>query len=222
MQWSDHLGESGHEGQPGGDRQDLDELARAIPPRLAELFLRLAYLIPPGQQLALDTVGPGSRLVLEALRLVNRGSPGGLTELGQRLAEHLADSPPASTSGMASIGQLGPRIRRIARATPVRERGQAAASTASAEEREGHYVEYDLTPEQSDLVPRPAGAVVAAAREGHAVWLWQRSEGDTVIVLDTMDPLPSGGRPFVLANPDDEPPSTLIKRFLGLSDESNG
>jgi len=225
MQWSDGLeGTGGHMDQVSDDDQNLDELAQTLPPRLAELLARLAYLTPPGQELVLDTVGPGSRLVLEAVCLVGRGHPASLTELGQQLSEHLADSRPPGMTTIAGIGKLGPRIRRIARVTPIHERGLAAASTDAVREDTDtrHYAVYDLEPEPDDRVPGSTGAIVTVAREGHDVLLWQQGGSDTVIVVESMEALPRSGRPCVLPNPDDEAPSVLVRRRLGLSDENNG
>jgi len=206
------------------DDQDLGELARTLPPRLAEILVKLAYLTPPGQELMLGNVGPGSRLVLEALRLVDRGHPAKLTELGQQLSEHLLDRRPSGVTSIAGIGHLGPRIRRIARVTPVQERGLAAASTKAEYEDtdSNHYAVYDVQPEPDASVPGSTGAVIAVAREGHDVLLWQQGGSDTAIVVESMEALPKSGRPCVLPNPDDEAPSVLVRRHLGLSDENNG
>jgi hypothetical protein len=225
MQWSDDLeGTGGHMDQVSDDERGLSELAQALPPRLAELLARLAYLTQPGQELVLETVGPGSRLVLEALRLVDRGHPASLTEMGQQLSEYLADNRQVGTVSIAGIGRLGPRIRRIARVTPIHERGLAAASTAVADDDTDsrHYAVYDLQPEPDDRNPGSTGAIITVARDGRDVLLWQQGGSDTVIVVESMEALPRSGRPSVLPNPDDEAPSVLVRRRLGLSNENNG
>jgi len=222
MQWSDDLeGTGGHMDQSSGD--DLGELARTMPPRLAELLARLAYLTAAGQELVLQTVGPGSRLVLEALGLVESVSLGGLTELGRRLSEYLAENCPPDVASIAGIGALGPRIRKIARVTPVYERGLAAASTDIVDEDATHsnYAVYDLRPEPDGRGLASTGAVVTVAREGNDVLLWQQSGADTAVVVESMEALPRSGAPCVVPNPDDEAPSVLIRRRLGLSDERN-
>jgi hypothetical protein len=200
------------------EAMELEELSKALPWRLAEFLAGLAYLTPTGRQLALETMGPGSRLVLEALRLVDQGSPAGLTDLGLRLSEHLAEDRPLDTSVVVGIGG---RMGKIARIVPVQERGLAAAST-SAEDQEqeaASHVIYELAPDPGD--PGHTGASILVARDGTDLMLWQHGGRDAVVVLESMDRLPRGGAPVVVPNPENEPPSRLLRRRLVLSDEND-
>ena len=201
-----------------GDAVELEELGKALPWRLAEFLARLAYLTPAGRQVALETMGPGSRLVLEALRLVHEGSPAGLTDLGLRLSERLAEDRPLDTSVVVGIG---PRMRKIARIVPIQDRGLAAAST-SAEDQElqtTSHVVYELAPDPRN--PGRGGASILVARDGSDLMLWQQGGDDAVVVLGSMERLPRSGPPVVVPNPENEPPSRLLRYQLGLSDEND-
>ncbi|MEV5438200.1 hypothetical protein AB0K80_19630 [Streptomyces sp. NPDC052682] len=204
-------------GQPESASAEVDELARTVPPRLAEFLSRLAYLAPTGQQLALEMLGPGSRLVLEALRLVETGRSGGLTERGRLVSERLADHPSASIpEAPDNAWQVG-SLRQIARIIPVGERDLAAAATDDEESGKERAVVYELSPSSE-----AASATVEVIRVGPEYWLWQRSGPDKVVVVESMEALPSSAEPFILSNPGDEAPSQLLRTKLALSRESYG
>jgi hypothetical protein len=203
---------------------ESDRMARSLPRSLAVLLARLAYLTPEAQAVVLDTVGPGSRLVLEALKLVERGQPG-LTEMGRGLSERFANDASVEARPAAGVVPMGSRIRRIARVVSTHDLGVAAAATTGPETAvdAGHLFEYNLMPEQDEPFLE-ASAVVGVARMGRKLRVWQvpGRGSDTVIVLDSMERLPTNGEdPLVLRNPEDEPPSRLLRRTLGLSDEND-
>ncbi|EYT79227.1 hypothetical protein CF54_32655 [Streptomyces sp. Tu 6176] len=210
---------------------DMEEPARAVPRRLLAFLSGLAALTPQGQEIALGTLGPGSRLVLEALRLVEPGERGSLTDLGRRLSESLAGGAPSDAG--ARVVPLAPRLRRIARVTAVSDFGTAAASTMERHRTAVAGVElgervprrrgvYSLSP-QWDVPFPPEAVTVEVVRTTGGLRVAQRSGAETVVVAETMEPLPRGnGRPLLLANPEDKPPSDLLPELLRLSDESDG
>ncbi|MEU3253121.1 hypothetical protein [Streptomyces sp. NPDC006997] len=214
------------EGQPNAERSldqrvttevDLDELVQAVPQRLADFLARLAYLTPVGQRHALDALGPGSRLVLEALRLTETGPTGELTERGRLLSERLANEWPRPASAVPDDEWSGGRLRRIARVVPVGDRGKAAAATAPEQRSEDRVVTYGLSPDSGTTE-----ASVEVFRVDGDYWLWQRSGTHDVVVVDSMEALPRSDEPYVLANPDAEPPSILLRDKLGLSRGGHG
>jgi len=193
-------------------------LAAAVPRSLALLLAQLAHLSPHGRSLVLETVGPGSRLVLEALRLVERDEPR-LTDLGVRVAELLAGVDAAQEQSGGVVVPFRPRIRRIARV--VSTQSAAAAATGDAGERERYISEYRLVPDQPESGTTPRAAI-EVARMGDRLRLWQIPEhgSDTVVHLETMDPLPLiGDEALILTNSDNEPPSKVLRRVLALADE---
>ncbi|MBV2353320.1 hypothetical protein KUM39_02910 [Streptomyces sp. J2-1] len=221
--------EEGETVEAGGD---MGGLARAVPRRLLGFLAGLAALTPEGQEIALGTLGPGSRLVLEALRLVEPGERGGLTGPGRELSESLARGI-GSGGDPAPVVPLAPRLRRIARVTAVSDFGTAAASTAErhrtvvadvehGEREPRRRAVYALSP-QWDLPFPPEAVTVEVVRTPEGFRVSQRSGAETVVVAETMEPLPYGhARPLLLANPQDRPPSDLLPDLLRLSDESDG
>ncbi|MFE3169823.1 hypothetical protein [Streptomyces sp. NPDC059224] len=190
---------------------ELDELIQAVPQRLADFLAQLAYLTRTGQRLALDTLGPGSRLVLEALRLVETGPSRGLTERGRLLSERLVSEWPEGTSAVTPSGWSGGRLRRIARVVPAGDHTLAAAATDQEQQGENRFVTYSLAPDSGT-----AEATVEVFRAGGDYLLWQRSGTHDVVVVESMEALPRNEEPYILANPDAEPPSILLRDKLGL------
>lgn len=203
-------------------RPEIDELTQAVPARLADFMASLVYLAPSGQEHALQALGPGSRLVLEALRLVDVGAPPQLTERGRLAAERLADAQAQVSGPVVGSHRSGTRLRRIARVLPVHERDVVAASTATEEQSDEFIVTYELSPEPGSRPDGGGGAKIEVARNDQDFWIWQRGGPDTVVVLESMEPLPVSDDPVVVANPDGQPPSVLLRRLFGLSEESDG
>ncbi|MGD9485049.1 hypothetical protein WDH52_17630 [Streptomyces sp. TRM70308] len=218
MEWSEERrAPAGRPPHPSGDQTRLDDTIRAVPRRLVGFLAGLAYLSDEGRRLALRSLGPGSRIVLEVLRVAEEGEGAGLTGHGARVAERLADRQAPEVPGVGEAGRLGARLRRIARIVPVDAYDLAAASTGD-EPQGPRRVTYELSPDPGARAT-DAGATVEVARAVRELRLWQRGGNATVVVLGTMESLPSSGRPLALPNPDDEPPSALLRHRLALSEE---
>lgn len=194
-----------------------DELSPALPRRLADFLAGLAYLTPTGRQLALERLGPGSRLLLEALRLVETGERGGLTERGRLVSEHLAERRPDGPPVPADEQWPGGGLVRIARITPVSERDLLAAATEERQRKDNRNVTYELSPDRG-----AAEATIEVTRVRNDYWLWQRSGSGEVVVVDTMEALPTKGEPLVLANPGGEAPSQLLRTKLAFTRGDRG
>lgn len=202
---------------PGGRNDEAARIAAAVPRSLALLLVQLAQLPPDGRTIVLEGVGPGSRLLLEALRLADRGEPR-LTELGLRVMAVLAGTDDAT------ILPFRPRLRPIARVLSTRPAMAAATGDEDPDDADQFHFQYNLVPDRSGE-PGEATARVEVERMGTRLRVWQvPGEGcETVVHHETMERLPQLGDPaMTVPNPDDEPPSVVLRRTFALTDEEDG
>jgi len=212
--------------QPQDGVDELDELARALPRRLVGFVARLGYLTPDGQELALQALGPGSRLVLEALGLVRPGSPPGLTEQGGRLCERLLAGLPPEVAGATALPPVSVPLRSIARVTPVKDGVVVLAFNDDPEQPpdQARRVVYELSPEAGAQSAAREMVTIEVARSRRGLKLWQRTGLDTVVVREPLAALPRIGElPYLLPLSEaDEAPSEMFRKVLGLREEPHG
>lgn len=204
------------------DRKDLQEIAEGLPQPLADLLVELKPLVTEGQEMVLAMIGPGSRLVLEALGLVEVGA-GGLTEAGEQVCELLADRD-ADDEKVDRVIDASSRFRPITSVSAHRDLGSMAAATGQDTDtldRPGSAsARYDIEMDRPGEPRRETSdAVVYAVRRGESLLVWQVHTDSSAVVVESSSGarLPVGGsNPVVLPNPDDEPPSTLIRKHLAV------
>jgi hypothetical protein len=188
---------------------------------LADLLVELKSLVPEGQEVVLGTIGPGSRLVLEALGLIHVGA-GGLTDTGVQVCEVLAERDAEDQAGL--VVNVSGRFRTIASVLAHADLGRTAASTGQEatvmDPSETASMKYDIHMDRPGELRRgPADAAVYAVRRGGSLLVWQVDTGGSVAVVESSSGhrLPVGGsKPVVLPNPDNQPPSVLIRSHLAL------
>ncbi|GAB3812184.1 hypothetical protein GCM10028799_08170 [Kribbella italica] len=198
------------------DKTEAQRVAESLPNTLIDMVGGLAYLTPSAQELALQAIGPGSRLVLEALEIVTPGQLGGLTTLGEAVVRLLARAPGEADRVVVSLRHRG--VRRVGRVVADDDLERAVASTGIVAEQDGQRrATYHLAPE-GDQGSNEPGAQVMAAKVGSNVILWQTAGPLTAVTVNTMDELPHGGQPVLIPNPEDLPPSRVLRDHIGLVD----
>jgi hypothetical protein len=205
------------------DRQDLCEIAQGLPQPMVDLLVELTSLVPEAQEMVLGTIGPGSRLVLEALGLVHVGD-GGLTSEGALVCELLAERDVEDErSETGSVVDASARFVPIASVSAHADLARTAASTGIDTEfgdpGGAPNAEYDVYMDRPGEARRGASdATVYVIREDGFLRLWQLDTGGPAIVVEQSSgtPLPIGGKAVVLANPDNQPPSMFIRHHLAV------
>ncbi|WP_433075184.1 hypothetical protein ACQP1P_28745 [Dactylosporangium sp. CA-052675] len=212
MTGRDHFGESA-----SSMPEENAAVLAALPGSLAQFLARLALLSPAGQGIALAGVGPGSRLLLEALKVLEHNRPA-LTELGLQIVERLAEHEAAEDVPLASIIQFRPRARPAERIVTVAYDDDTRALVASVATQQQHIARYNLL---RDAAPA-ARIEVARARGRLRLWQLPGVGSATVVFQPTMEPLPMLGEPeLAVPNPDGLPPSALLRDVLWLVDDTD-
>jgi len=192
----------------------LDPVARGLPRHLGMLLAGLVALTPEGRRIVLSDLGPGSRLVLEALRLIEVDG-NELTELGERAVTALDDLAAEATT-VTSLPMR--RSAAIAKVEPQSPQSLAAFYRDVPPKARETYNLFEDRPGQSDLGAPVASVLVIVS--GTNLLLWQASGDREVVLVDTGEPLPSQGprRGAVVPNVNGESPALVLRHTLGLSE----
>jgi hypothetical protein len=193
----------------------LDPAARGLPRHLGLLLAGLAALTSEGQRIILGDLGPGSRLVLEALRLIEIDG-NELTELGVRAVRALDASVAEAAATVMSLAKR--RKAAIAKVEPQSPQSLAAFHRDAPPKARETYNLFEDRPGQSDLGAPVASVLVIVS--GTNLLMWQASGDREVVLVGTGEPLPAQGarRGAVVPNVDGESPALVLRRTLGLSE----